>query len=944
MMIRKIIPFLFLLLVTENPACAEETLVIVFAKGRPPFAMLSSQGNPAGLFIDFWRLWAEKTGQKIEFRVTEDRESALTDIKKGNADIHSGLFRNRERTAHMDFSRPFHEIGSALFCPANQEDVSGDYDFAGQKIGAIHRGYHKGYLREHFPEAEVVAFKDTESMITAAVSGQIAAFAAESPVTQSILNLMGRSGDIRRHPAPLFSKKIFASVRKGNKDLLSKVDAGLAEITNEERVAIESRWIADPRYYKSRNREMQPGHRIDIAHIRDLVFQPGSAVLIIFALIFLWNMHIRRQKECFRCLTEHGADITQAFAENGTIVYQSLSHTAILGYDHNELMGKTAFDLFHKEDMAQWEKLSASLLRGEGVQSFVHRIRHKEGHYRHFESKCINLLSNKALKAIVINAYDITERRLVEEELKRAKESAESANKAKSEFLARMSHEIRTPMNAITCLTDLTLQTELDTGQRENLQAVKESSRHLLEIIDDILDFSKTEAGKLVLEPADFDLNGMLGRMMHIFLSRAREKGIDLFLDKADDVPEFVKGDPVRLRQILVNLLSNAFKFTEKGGIRVGVECGMRDAENRNKIPLLFSVRDTGIGIPSDKQNKIFEGFTQAESSTIRRYGGSGLGLAICKRLAELMGGSVQVESEEGNGSTFLFSAIFEPGDEEKARAEDQAELPGAPEHRTISLNILLAEDNLTNADITTQILEELGHVIITVTNGKQVLSMLSQKHFDLVLMDIEMPEMDGLEATRRIRGGEAGEKNRRIPVIAISAHALTEFRKKCRLAGMNDFIAKPIGFSELSGVIKKNISDSTAGKIPSLQKGEMKPLSAENKTGSSGERFLLNKKDALCRFGGREHLLNRAYSFFAKGIPEMTEKLRHTITDNNMESIALQAHSVKGTCATIGAESSRDIAFQLEMAAKEEKSEQIRPLFEQLEKELEKVLELIEN
>jgi len=937
MMIRKIIPFLFLLLITESPVCAEETLVIVFVKGTPPFTMLSSQGNPAGLFIDLWRLWAEKTGQKIEFRVAEDRKSALTDIKKGNADIHSGMFRNRERTAYMDFSRPFCEIESALFCLVNHEDVSGDYDFAGQKTGAIHRGYHEGYLCEYFPDA----FKNMKSMITAAVSGQIAAFAAESPVTQSILNLMGKSG------APLFSKKIFASVRKGNKELLNKINAGLAKITSEERVAIESRWIADTGHYKSRNQEIQPKHRIDIAHIRDLVFQPGSAALIIFALIFLWNMHIRRQKECFRLLTEYGTDIIQAFKENGTIVYQSLSHTAILGYDRNELLGKSVFDLFHKEDMAQWEKLSASLLRGEGVQSFVHRFRHKDGHYQYFESKCINLLSNKALKAIVINAYDITERRLVEVELKRAKESAESANKARSEFLARMSHEIRTPMNAITGLTDLTLQTELDAGQRENLQTVKESSRHLLEIINDILDFSKIEVGKLVLEPVDFDLNGMLGRMMRIFSDRAREKEIDLFLDKADDVPEFIKGDPVRLRQILVNLLNNAFKFTGKGGIRLGVECGMRDPESRNRIPLLFSVKDTGIGIPRDKQNEIFQVFTQAESSTIRRYGGSGLGLAICKRLAELMGGSVQVESEEGKGSTFLFSAIFELGDEKKARVAEQAELSGAPDHRTISLNILLAEDNLTNADVTTQILEELGHAIITVTNGKQVLSMLSQKHFDLVLMDIEMPEMDGLEATRRIRGGEAGEKNQHIPVIAISAHALTEFREKCRLSGMNDFIAKPVGFSELSRVIKKNISDSTAGKIaPSLQKGEIKKplLSPKNKMGSSGERFLLNKKDTLCRFGGRESLLNRAYSFFAKGIPEMTEKLRCTITDNDMESIALQAHSVKGTCSTIGAESSRDIAFQLEMAAKDGKSEQIRPLFEQLEKELEKVIALIGN
>lgn len=929
-MIRKIIFLLLLLLITVPPICAEERLIIVFAKGYPPFTMLSSHGNPAGIFIDLWHLWAKKTGQKITFRVAENRKTALTDMKKGNADIHAGLFQNSKRAAYMDFSRPFYEIESVLFYPVNQKD-SGAYDFSGQKIGGIHRGY-EAYLHELFPKAEMVLFKNVETMIAAVISGKIAAFAAERIRTQRILNLIGRSDDIRHQPIPIFRKKIFASVRKGNKDILHKIDAGMARITHEEQIAIETRWIAG---YTPRETETIPDK---------LTIGIGCAVIIITTLIFLWNMHIRRQKERFRLLTEHGTDITQALTENGIIIYQSLSHAAVLGYDHDELIRTSVFDLFHKEDMELLKKQFVSLLRGGGVQSFVHRFRHKNGDYRYFKSNCVNLLTNKTLKAIVINARDITEQRLSEEELEKAKESAKSANKAKTQFLARMSHEIRTPINAITGLTELTLQTDLNAGQRENLESVKASSRHLLEIFNDILDFSKIKVGKLVLDPFDFDLNGMLIRMMHNFSGQARERGIDLFLDKADDVPVFVKGDPVRLRQILLNLLSNAFKFTEKGGIRVRVERGISDAENREKIPLHFSVKDTGIGIPRNKQTEIFRGFTQAEGSTIRRYGGSGLGLPICKRLAELMGGSVHLRSEEGKGSEFQFSVIFEPGDKNKVRASEMLELHRVPEFRIRSLSILLAEDNPTNADVTTQFLEEVGHIVTAVTDGKQAVRILSQKHFDLVLMDIEMPDMDGLEATRRIRCGEAGQKKQRVPVIAVSAHSLNEYREKCRIAGMNDFIAKPIDFSELVGVIEKNIlhSKNRFSSLSTLQNSDSgKRLSSKD---SSEERVLLNKQDALCRFGGRESLLDRAYSFFAEGIPDMAEKLRNAVNSNHMKKIALQAHSFKGTCATIGAETCRDIAFQLEMAAKEEKSDQVGPLFEKLEKELNKVIEQIRN
>ena len=393
------------------------------------------------------------------------------------------------------------------------------------------------------------------------------------------------------------------------------------------------------------------------------------------------------------------------------------------------------------------------------------------------------IYSNEPVILSVIS--DITERNKYEKELNQAKDMAINANKAKSEFLATMSHEVRTPINGILGMLNLAFLTDLTKDQKNYLGMAKSSAEYLMQIVDEVLDFSRIEAGKLELENTIFEISKLIRTTIDELTFKADEKKIDLKYKFYPGIPAEISGDPGRLKQIIVNLVWNAIKFTDTGEVVLYVE---KKSEKNGKIELKFSVRDTGIGIPDEKKDKLFKSFSQGDSSSTRKYGGAGLGLAISKKLTEMMGGNIWFESNINRGTTFFFTALFDSMKQGARKYENYEKNQKKDFAIKKEMDVLLAEDNAVNQEFLKIVFKKKGWQITCANNGKEAVDMIVNHNFDIILMDIEMPVMDGLEASRVIRTN--GVKT---PIIALTAYAMKGDREKCIDAGMNEYIAKPI-------------------------------------------------------------------------------------------------------------------------------------------------------
>ena len=622
----------------------------------------------------------------------------------------------------------------------------------------------------------------------------------------------------------------------------------------------------------------------------------------------------------------------------GCLEYVNPAFARMLGYAPEALIGRQFSEFIVGEDLEAIKRQSVS-----PTSSYETRLQRADGSVLYaLITDAPRLHDNDVIGAIAA-ITDLTERKRMEEALAQTRDQALEASRLKSEFLATMSHEIRTPMNSIIGMNELLLDSGLNTEQQELALGADDAAHALLAIIDDILDFSKIEAGKLILDEADFDLRVMIYKAIGLLAAKARAKGLDLRVLIAPDAPRWARGDPLRLRQILVNLIGNAVKFTARGEIVVEVAL---EATTDTEAILYFGVSDTGIGLSETAKRRLFQPFTQADGSMTRKYGGTGLGLAISKRLVEMMGGEIGAEGEDGRGSIFWFTVHL--GHTTGLLKSGEPSATGTRVPASSHANILLAEDDPINQRLAVLQLEKLGYTVTTVSDGVAALATYTNtpEAYDLILMDCQMPKMNGFEATHAIREREA-DGLRHAPIVAMTASALPGDREACLAAGMDDYISKPVRWEELHKTLARWLGAGgpklAAQPQSEPQPGENNVAEKEEKDRSPLDQATLRSLRRLAAPDNPEALIELIRTFL-DSTAERLGLLRTGIKSGDATQTRQIAHSLKGSTGSFGAQRMSVLLGQLEALGKEGRLDGALALLTEVEAEFDRVKDAFEQ
>lgn len=584
------------------------------------------------------------------------------------------------------------------------------------------------------------------------------------------------------------------------------------------------------------------------------------------------------------------------------------SFVRMTGFEQAEVYQQPLATVFYPEagggeEVGGLQELRSAFLSGHGVSQEILHTR-KDGRTYWASLSITPAFDDEGkLHRWIGIASDATRQRREQEQLQQAKEAAEVANQIKGEFLANMSHELRTPMSAIIGMSELALDTELNEEQQEYVATILDSAENLSGLLNDILDLSKIEAKKLAIESVAFDLKKLLADATKAFSFQAKRTDCELKLQTEETVPQFVFGDPTRIRQVITNLVGNALKFTNDGAVTVTTKV-KRKSKHRSRIAI--SITDTGVGISKDKLSQIFDSFTQADTSITRRFGGTGLGLTISKQLVELMGGKLSASSELGAGSTFTFELSLKPSDPVEPKPdEERSDAVAKP------LNVLVTDDNRANRSLARRILEKASHQVTEATDGQQALDALVTGEFDAVLMDVQMPEMDGLETTMIVR--QSADIQPQPYIIAVTAHAMEGDRERCIAAGMDAYITKPLRARQLLALM-----EAVATTNEELAEDQTEPLPGQSPV--VGDH---NFSQALHRLEGDAGLLAEQMNYYLEDTPILIRDIQAAIESQNANQLEMSAHRLRGLSAGFDAEELVRITTALEANGRENRGDE---------------------
>jgi PAS domain S-box-containing protein len=770
---------------------------------RPPFIFEDDKGNFSGISSGYIETISERLGVKIRPVKGFTWTQVLEQVKSGGVDILPAIVRTPEREKFLNFTKPFISFPIVVATHKNGPFVDSLSDLKGLRVGVVKGDLTHNLLETEHPNIEMVTFENLEDGLLSLDDMSLGAFVGNlGSITYQIDNQRLENIKIA---APLdYRLELSMGVRKDWPELADLLDKALDTIDDKERTAIKNTWMA-----------LEVKFGLDIKTIMIWAIPLGGGAILIILFVVIWNRRLgneisARQKVEDELRTNRQT-LKIALEASNTGVWMYSPQSSKSSQDYTEYISEQWFKqvgyepdefetdedpfaiLLHPDDKAATFKTLEDHVKGDTkTYEKEFRLKSKDGTWRWILSKGqITKRDSDGIGTKMTGVHlDITERKKAEDELKIAKETAVEATKAKSDFLANMSHEIRTPMNAIMGMAHLAMKTDLTAKQYDYLKKVDISAKSLLGIINDILDFSKIEAGKLDMESVDFQLEDTLDNISTLVGIKTQEKGLELLFKTDPSVPTALVGDPLRLGQILINLSNNAVKFTDSGEIVVTTELAQKDDA---QVTLKFSVRDTGIGMTEAQAARLFQPFAQADSSTTRKYGGTGLGLTISKRLTEMMSGEICVESEQGQGSTFSFTANFGLGKEKaKKRFKPSPDLRG--------MKVLVVDDNATSRDIFQEMLESFSFEVTLAASAQEGLTELEKasesEPFELVIMDWKMPGMDGIEASRRIKSHKSLSK---MPaIVMVTAYGREDVMQQADEVGLEGFLLKPVSPSML--------------------------------------------------------------------------------------------------------------------------------------------------